>query len=210
MKFLKPLPLFSHPLGFYDLDVDPKKILKKIKKTPFQPFAKPHEERTYGHKTVATKNYQLLKKFPDLQNEINKAIVYHIKEILRFKIDFHIFSSWGTKTTPQGFSLSHCHSNSWLSGCYYMQSHPSFEIEFRSPLSPSWHMPFLPGPTYLNIHSAATWIVPTIPGRLLIFPSLLRHAILRNDSNIDRYSIAFNLIPKGTLGEKDGLLILKP
>ena len=74
MKFLKPLPLFSQPLGFYDLDVDPKKILKKIKKTPFQPFAKPHEERTYGHKTVATKNYQLLKKFPDLQNEINKAI----------------------------------------------------------------------------------------------------------------------------------------
>ena len=210
MKHFHTLPLFSQPLGLYDLDIDPKKILKKIKKTPFQPFAKPHEERTYGHKTVATKNYQLLNELPDLRDEIHNALLYHIREVLRFNIGVHIFSSWATKTAPQGYALSHCHSNAWLSGCYYMQAHPSFEIQFKAPISPAWHMTFLPGPTDLNIYSAATWVIPSVPGRLLIFPSLLQHAILRNDSKIDRYSVAFNLIPRGALGNSDGALILKP
>jgi hypothetical protein len=31
----------------------------------------------------------------------------------------------------------------------------------------------------------------------------MRHKILRNTSDIDRYSIAFNIIPKGDFGDND-------
>jgi len=209
MKFFNTLPLFSQPVGVYDLDLDPKKTLKKIKKIPFQPFGQSNEERRYGHRTSASKSYQVLNELPDLRDEIHNALLYHIREVLRFNIGFHIFSSWASRTAPQGYALSHCHSNAWLTGCYYMQAHPSFEIQFKAPVSPAWHMPFLPGPTHLNIYSAATWIIPSVPGRLLIFPSVIHHEILRNDSKIDRYSIAFNLIPRGALGTNDGTLILK-
>ena len=210
MNHFHTLPLFSQPVGLYDLNVDPKKILKKIKKIPYQPILGSSDERRYGSKTAASVSYKVLKELPDLKDEIDNAILYHIREILRFDIGFHIFSSWATKTGPEGYALSHCHSNSWLSGCYYMQSHPSFEILFKSPLSPAWHMPFLKGPTDLNIYSSFSWSIPTLPGRLIIFPSLLQHEILTNYSKINRYSIAFNLIPKGALGNNDGSLILNP
>jgi ectoine hydroxylase-related dioxygenase (phytanoyl-CoA dioxygenase family) len=38
------------------------------------------------------------------------------------------------------------------------------------------------------------------PGMLVIFPSGLPHSTLINSSSEDRYSIAFNLMPKGHVG----------
>ena len=35
---------------------------------------------------------------------------------------------------------------------------------------------------------------------IIIFPSEVTHQILKNKSNVDRISLAFNLIPTGDLG----------
>jgi len=43
---------------------------------------------------------------------------------------------------------------------------------------------------------------------ILLFPSHLTHAVKPNNSNEDRYSIAFNYILRGEYGERDTHLVL--
>jgi uncharacterized protein (TIGR02466 family) len=46
-------------------------------------------------------------------------------------------------------------------------------------------------------------------GRLIIFPSEVYHKILQNNSDIKRYSLAFNFIPIGEIGADDSTATIK-
>ena len=39
------------------------------------------------------------------------------------------------------------------------------------------------------------------PKSIILFPSFLNHKVMPNETNKDRYSIAFNIIPKGEFGD---------
>ena len=43
--------------------------------------------------------------------------------------------------------------------------------------------------------------IPTEPKSIILFPSFLNHKVMPNETNKDRYSIAFNIIPKGEFGD---------
>ena len=50
------------------------------------------------------------------------------------------------------------------------------------------------------------WTITPEDNDLILFFSQLRHKIMRNESTNDRYSLAFNTIPKGPFGEGDSFL----
>ena len=58
-------------------------------------------------------------------------------------------------------------------------------------------------PSEYNIFNSREWRYTPTNGLLLFFPSEMHHKIEKNESNITRHSLAFNIIPIGTYGEGD-------
>tara|TARA_R100000687_G_C6419521_1_gene150293 strand:+ start:273 stop:860 length:588 start_codon:yes stop_codon:yes gene_type:complete len=194
MKHLRNIPICANTLFVYKLDIEEDLILK-FTKEKFKPTASP---------TLQSKDFNVLKKYKGLNKEINKAIDLTLKEILLLKnINYRIFRSWLTKVKPGGSSGSHTHSNSWLSGVYYPQGNPGFGIKFFYDNT----APFFTQPTAYNIYNSSEWVIVPEDNFLILFFSQIRHEIMPNQSEKDRFSLSFNLFPKGEFGENDSKII---
>jgi uncharacterized protein (TIGR02466 family) len=195
MKHLSTIPICSNALFFYKLDIKEDLTLK---------FAKEKFKFTEGGGSLGSDDLNVLKKYKSLHKEINKAVDETLTKILMLKnIKYRIFSSWLTKTKPEGFSNSHAHSNSWLSGIYYPKGDPSFSIKFFNHNMTQFYTP----PTEYNIFNAKDWLITAEDNLLILFFSQLRHKIMPNTSNKDRFSLSFNILPKGQFGESDSTVI---
>ena len=153
---------------------------------------------------LISQDLNILKKYKNLNKEINKAVDATLKDILMLKnINYRIFSSWLTKVEPKTSSNSHNHANSWLSGVYYPKGDPGFSIRF---FYDNTH-PFYTPPTKYNIYNSTTWTISPEDNHLILFFSQLRHKIMLNQATKDRFSLAFNILPKGQFGKIDSEVI---
>jgi len=122
MKHLSTIPICSNALFTYRLDIKNNLVLK-FKEEKFKPVP--------DVPSLVSEDLNILKKYKELNKEVNKAVDATLKEILMLKnINYRIFSSWLTKVEPKGFGDSHRHSNSWLSGIYYPKGDPGFSVKF--------------------------------------------------------------------------------
>ena len=128
------------------------------------------------------------------------------KEFLKYENKFRLATSWFTKTKPNEDCFYHCHSNCMISGVLYLQTDVnSGYIQFED-YSPTR---FLVEPTEYNIYNSRSWTFEPKNGMIIFFPSECYHKILKNNSNILRYSLAFNFVPTGHIGRTDSYLYLK-
>ena len=196
MKHLRTIPICSNTLFIFRLDIKGDLTLKFTE----EKFKVTGE----GGPALIGEDLNILKKYKNLNKEINKAVDVTLKEILMLKnINYRIFSSWLTKTKPGGFSNSHSHSNSWLSGTYYPKGDPGFGIKFFSDNKTQFYTP----PTEYNVYNSTEWAVLPEDNSLILFFSQLRHKIMPNTSTRDRFSLSFNILPKGEFGAQDSKAI---
>jgi len=199
MKHLSTTPICSNGIFIYRLNIKDDLTLK-FKEEKFTAIKGDHQFLC----ELSGDNLNILKKYENLNKEINKAVDAFLKEILMVKnINYRIFTSWLTKTKPNGFSNPHLHSNSWLSGVYYPKGDPGFTIKFFNDTVSQFATP----PTEYNIFNSKSWIVTTEDNLLILFFSQLRHQIMPNRSPRDRFSLAFNILPKGKFGSGDSTFI---
>jgi len=128
--------------------------------------------------------------------EISKDL---ISTVLKVSNQIQITTSWFTKVPPNGKGTPHTHTNSWWSGVYYFRDSMSpikFE-KFASGIDV-----FTKGIEQNEFNSFAFYAVPK-KGTLLLFPSELIHSIQKNDTEFDRCSLAFNIMPKGLIENGD-------
>jgi len=190
MKHLSTTPICSNTLFIYKLDIKDDLTLK-FKEEKFKPAA---------GSSLISEDLNILKKYEDLNKEISKAVDATLDEILMLKhINYRIFSSWLTKAAPKAFSDSHAHSNSWLSGVYYPKGDPGFSIKFFYDNKP----PFFTQPTEYNIYNSTDRVIVPEDNFLILFFSQLRHQLMPNQSTKDRFSLAFNILPRGKFGTGD-------
>ena len=195
MKHLSTVPICSNDLFIYKLDIKDDLTLK---------FEKEKFISIGGGSSLRSQNLNILKKYKNLNKEINKALDVTLKEILMLKkIKYKIFSSWLTKAEPTTFSESHKHSNSWLSGIYYPKGDPGFSVRF---FYDNTHLFYTP-PTEYNIYNSNAWNIFPDDNHLILFFSQLRHKIMPNQSNKNRFSLSFNILPEGQFGEGDSKVI---
>jgi tetratricopeptide (TPR) repeat protein len=95
---------------------------------------------------------------------------------------------WHVILKQLGYQGPHIHPGGWLSGVFYLKVTPDLgknqgAIEFS-----------LNGQHYRDINSAKSTYQPTI-GDIVLFPSSLHHRTIPFKTNMDRISIAFDLIP---------------
>jgi len=194
MKHLQNIPICANTLFIYKLDIKEDLTLKFIEE----------KFKSTQSQSLISEDLNILKKYKKLNKEINKTIDATLKEILMLKnINYRIFSSWLTKTKSKGFSHSHSHSNSWLSGIYYPKGDPGFSIRFSYDNMTRF---FTPATKY-NIFNSREWIIVPEDNLLVLFFSQLRHKIMPNESKKDRFSLSFNLLPRGEFGRDDSKTI---
>ena len=196
IKINHVLQLFPEVVGIYTTSTDSNKILKVLKNSKWI-------VRTSGlgsqadNGAYAGKGFNFFSKTPELKKDLKQCVDHYIKDILKWKTNYRITTSWATKVKPGGHAGAHYHSHSWLSGVYYPVGDENFNIRFYSGKRRQW----LETPTEYTINNCDNWNLPIANNNtLIIFPSLLSHEILPNNSNQNRYSIAFNIFPKGFIG----------
>tara|TARA_R100001015_G_C4628388_1_gene188527 strand:- start:318 stop:926 length:609 start_codon:yes stop_codon:yes gene_type:complete len=182
-------PLFSDVVTTTILKCNTKDILKQVKKI------KMRKEKTWKVKSFMSNDWNVLDSLPVLKGEIHKALHLYIKGLMKQDTRFKITGSWATKTEPKAHSNMHQHANSWLSAVYYPEGDKSFKIRFHSPKPQLW----LDHCKEYNIYNSTNYDLTVQENMLVIFPSILSHEILTNQSKKTRYSIALNVIPQGTL-----------
>jgi uncharacterized protein (TIGR02466 family) len=196
-------PIFPQAvIGLNKLKVDPNKVLKYLESIEFEKTSLSILEEA---DTYMSKNHNVLESVSYLKDEIYNNIKNYLNNIMKIKMDFQFTTSWATKTLPNGYSQKHIHNNSFLSGVYYPLGYKNFSIKFYKK-SNFWSFK-----TFEINNLNAEWYGFNIveDGILLLFQSDLEHSIERNLSDKTRYSIAFNTLPLGEIGNGDNKINFK-
>ena len=122
--------------------------------------------------------------------------------------DVQIASSWGNKVDNHEHIYTHVHPNSYLSGVFYFDN--DSPIKFVNPTQNSWKFKPKFNQDVIESKNLHSFNINPKPKLLLIFPSFLPHSVpkLTPSTISPRFSIAFNIIPKGEFGEDTAKLYL--
>ena len=106
---------------------------------------------------------------------------------------------WANVNPGGGYNRSHTHPGSLWSGVYYVQAPPECgRVVFQDPrVQAQVILPFTEQATNLSVEQWSEVYHQPIEGRLILFPSWLRHEVESNRSALnspvgDRISISFN------------------
>jgi hypothetical protein len=154
---------------------------------------------------VTNHNYILNeKKLADIKYQLElRAHDYFNKVICSSNnIKPYITQSWVTFTEKNRYHHKHSHSNSLVSGVFYLNCDEKTDsiIFFKED-----HSTIRPEPKNYNLWNSHTWKVSVKPGDILMFPSSLTHMVDTKQGEDTRISLAFNVFVKGTLGDNSKL-----
>lgn len=200
-------PLFTKEvIIFENIDLNHDKILTEIENIEYLPV-KP-KGTNLSDLMPPTGTY--ISKSNDIFNEIESGKILNDKfyevikksiDIFEYDINFKIVSNWATKTDPNSTGDFHTHRNFWLTACYYPQGklEDQFSIGFKKETN---HL-FFPNIKKANSMNTDSYEFFIKEGTLIVFEADLQHRIGFNNTNKNRYSIAFNVLPKGLVGNTD-------
>tara|TARA_B100001063_G_C16749732_1_gene549564 strand:- start:199 stop:828 length:630 start_codon:yes stop_codon:yes gene_type:complete len=155
-----------------------------------------------------SKNHDILDDeiFKELKETIIDRTKFYLQDLYsQNPFELEIIASWVMKHKKGDYAQAHYHHNSYMSGVYYLQSNEkSGKINFIKNDQEDKLSPTIKPDVYRwnDINGAIHWLNVT-PGNLVVFPSRLVHDTGTNESDMDRYCLAWNIMPKGKIGEKD-------
>jgi uncharacterized protein (TIGR02466 family) len=206
MNTIEIYPVFSKPIYVNVLETISDKQLLKVKNiiencnyTNSTNYALSNKNKFSKISTdlnlLDNKNLSFLKKI--LINEFN----IFKNDILKYhNNNFEITTSWISKTEPGEESEWHQHNNCMYSGIFYINtSENSGDISFETHENKRFQLI----PTEFNIYNSASFTFKPLNNMIILFESQLFHKIFKNNSNMTRYSIAFNVMPVGKIGSSD-------
>jgi len=132
--------------------------------------------------------------------EYKEYIWTHIEKIFKDLLDSSVYldNMWININKKNNFNWPHVHPEAHLSGVFWIQCpQKSGLFGFESPHSfDQWKMlKFFKQVYKQDYYLADNWRVDTslMEGKIITFPSNLRHGVSMSSSDEDRISIAFNL-----------------
>ena len=87
--------------------------------------------RMYSDNGDYTKNKEILNELPDLKEEIYKNVILFTEKYLHMiDVNFYFTNSWVVKHYPNDWAQAHNHTNSLLSGVYYLETEKNLKMDF--------------------------------------------------------------------------------
>jgi len=150
----------------------------------------------------------VLNKIPDLKEKIFEHLNIYAHKHLKVKDEqkFFYLNSWIVRHSKNDFAHSHFHTNSLISGVYYLNKPKnSGDLIFKKDPIKSNLFSITVKPEFKEYdytNSDKTRVVIN-SGDVVLFPSHLEHSVEENTTDNVRYSLAFNFFVKGKIGEKE-------
>jgi len=173
-----------------------------------------HKKKTHKNEgnTTSNDNYVLENKtLKNLKKDLNDRIFDYVDKVIcpNNPLIPYITQSWINYTESNQFHHRHSHSNSQISGVFYISADQKIDsIKFYK-TSP--YEAIKPATVKYNIFNSVSWQFPVQTGDVFLFRSSLEHGVGKTKGTTTRISLSFNVFFKGTLGTKAHLteLILK-
>lgn len=123
-----------------------------------------------------------------LNNYINNVYGNHTNDSETINYSYIITSSWFTKTKKGKHTHLHDHNGLDISGVYYLQTNGhDGSIVFEHPMS------MLSNNFIMWLITSKDKIIQPQNGKLILWPSYIRHRVETNTTDNDRISISFNI-----------------
>lgn len=137
-------------------------------------------------------------------SRLNDVVLRAADEIVSFlelkKGPLEITGAWANVSLPGATHIEHSHPNNFLSFVYYPRVPKGGDaIEFHDP-RPQAHV-IAPPVANMNAKVASAVTVAIEAGRLVAFPSWLRHSVPTHRGQGERMSIALNVMFTGSIGK---------
>jgi len=122
------------------------------------------------------------------------------------KLEFYITQSWINYTAPGEAHHRHMHTNSLVSGSFYIDAVKEvdrlyFYRENTQQIN-VWNKE-------ANWYNADSWFFGVGTGDLILFPSHMQHGVEKTEGRHTRTSLAFNTFVKGEIGATERLNALR-
>ena len=192
-------PVFGKAIYSNQLDIDAKKIVSMID-NPRKSYI-PYDDSDYRFQDVDEKSLHVLEedKFKFLKDIILKEFYSYAYDGMRFTNKFRITTSWFTKIVSGEGCQLHNHLNCFMSGLLYLQTPPNCgDIVLQDFDDKRFNLM----PIEFNVLNSREWIYTPKEGLILFFPGEIYHKVEVNKSEQTRYSLAFNIIPTGLIGDE--------
>jgi uncharacterized protein (TIGR02466 family) len=146
-------------------------------------------------------NYVLENKsLKNLKKDLNKKVIDYFSEVVCTdnSIIPYITQSWINYTENNQFHHKHSHSNSYVSGVFYIAANKEIDkIKFYKANHSSLELKV----NKYNIFNATSWWYPVQTGDVVLFPSALIHGVDEKEGYDTRISLSFNTFIKGKIGD---------
>jgi uncharacterized protein (TIGR02466 family) len=143
----------------------------------------------------------------NLKEFCEQHVKNYVKEILNpeEELDFYITQSWLNVVEPGGTIPRHWHSNSIVSGVFYISTENNDRTTFIDPNIKEKELMYF-YPKKHGVWNSANLHFYCKNNELILFPSWLEHKVIPNvEATSDRISISFNTFAKGLFGKRNSL-----
>ena len=183
--------LFPTPLWVADLAAADAVAFNARLKTEIENIISPRPTVPSGSNWQTPQDLHTRPAFADFTRlvEIIAGSVAQYLEVERFPT--MITGCWANINPPGSYHPTHNHPNNYLSGVYYVavpEGGPALVFQDPRPVL------IMPWTGKLSRVTANACVAQPQPGRMVIFPSWLRHHVPSNQGTTERISISFNLM----------------
>jgi len=189
--------LFPQPVYFSKLERElTKKELKTINK---------YKKETYSNagNTTSNDNYVLENKaLKNLKKDLHTKVVNYFDKVIctSNSIIPYITQSWINYTETNQFHQRHFHSNSYVSGVFYIDAQK--EVDSITFYKPNTYETIELNVTKYNPFNSTSCSFPVETGNIFLFQSPLNHGVDKKKGTNTRISLSFNVFMKGKIGDK--------
>ena len=168
------------------------------------------KERKINLGNSYSKNKYILNS-PELSN-LKKDLTDLVNEYLhnvwkpKYDVEAYITISWVNYTERGQFHHAHEHSNSAISGVYYIDTDENDTITYVSPQMNILRMKI--APTEWNTWNSEKWTMLTPKNSVMLFPSTLKHSVDETSNPKTRTSLGFNTFLRGRLDDTLAEIVL--
>ena len=193
-----PSPIYSSKLN-RPLSKEELSFIDKTKKDVY---------KNKGNTTSNDKNILENEVFKNLKDDLYLRVKDYFDKIISTtnNITPYITQSWLNYTETNQYHHKHTHSNSLVSGVFYINCHEEYDkINF---FNDNYKSIVFDIENY-NLYNSVSWWYTVKTGDIILFPSSLPHMVETKQGNNTRISLAFNVFVKGDIGNNNRLTYLK-